>query len=217
LKSIILFLSLVINIYAFTDEDRLQNFIYKKFVAYYPSINIESIDIKPNSQIPKTFTLDRVYFQKNSLKRDSGSFSAIYSDGKREKRVYFKYNIKATVPVLVAVADIPSHTPLDSSMFTNTSIRFTNFYDKPILKVEGKESKTFIPRGKILVSRLVRNIPAIHRGDFVQGVAKDGGVEVFVSVKALQDGGIGEMIRVKRDGYKIFKAKVISSELVEIQ
>jgi len=36
-------------------------------------------------------------------------------------------------------------------------------------------------------------------------------------VKALQDGGVGESIRVKREGYKTLKAKVVSSGLVEIK
>jgi flagella basal body P-ring formation protein FlgA len=98
-----------------------------------------------------------------------------------------------------------------------TSIKFTNFYDKPILKVKGYESKTFIPKGKILVSRLVRGIPAIHRGDIVEAVVKDGRIELNFLAKALQDGIVGESIRVKRDGYKILKAKVISSGLVEIK
>jgi len=207
----------MINLYSFMDEDRLQNYLYKKFVTYYPSMNVENISVKTNSIIPNGYKLDRVFFQKNSLKRDNGSFSAIFSDGNHEKRVYLKYHIKATVPVLVAVEDIPSHTPLNSSMFSLSSIKFTNFYDKPVLHVEGKESKVYIPRGKILISRIVRKIPAIHRGDSVQALARDGGVEVSFVVKALQDGGVGEDIRVKRDGYKVLKAKVISNNRVLIK
>jgi flagella basal body P-ring formation protein FlgA len=217
MKIFLIIILFVTNLFSFEAEDRLENYIYKKFVSYYPTMSVKKVTIKLNSTIPKGYKLDRVYFQKNSLKRDSGNFSAIYSDGVHEKRVYLKYNIKATVPVLVAIDDIPSHTSLDSSYFMTTSIKFTNFYDKPILKVEGYESKTFIPKGKILVSRLVRGIPAIHRGDIVQAVAKDGGIELSFLAKALQDGIVGESIRVKRDGYKILKAKVISSGLVEIK
>jgi len=217
MKIVLITLLFVINLFAFEAEDRLENYIYKKFVSYYPNMSVQKITIKANSTIPKGYKLDRIYFQKNSLKRDSGNFSAIYSDGSHEKRVYFKYNIKATVPVLVAIDDIPSHTPLDSSQFSNTSIKFTNFYDKPVLRVEGKESKTFIPKGKILILRLIRAIPAIHRGDIVQAIAKDGGVELSFMVKALQDGGVGESIRVKREVYKTLKAKVVSSGLVEIK
>jgi len=217
LKIVILFCIFVLNLFSFTDEDRLQNYVYKKFVSYYPSMSIQSVTIKPNSDIPKGYKLNRVYFQKNSLKRESGNFSAIYSNDDSEKRVYFKYSIKATVPVLVSIDDIASHTPLNSAMFYTSSIKFTNFYDKPVLKVDGKESKVFIPKGKIIVSRLLRAIPAIHRGDVVQALATDGGVELYFSVKALADGGVGDMIRVKRDGYKVLKARVLSSEQVQIQ
>ena len=215
MKKILLILFLTVSLFGYAD--RLQNYIYKKFVSYYPSMSVDHITVKPNTVIPKRYKLDRVYFQKNSLKRDSGNFSAIFVKDNREKRVYFKYKIDAKVPVLVANYDISSHTALDSTMFTQTMIRFTNFYDKPVVDVSGMESKVFIPRGKILIRRLVRKIPLIHRGDMVQAVAKDDGIELFLSVKALSDGSRGEIIRVKRDGYKILKAKVISSAKVEIK
>ncbi len=215
MKKILLILFLTVSLFGYADK--LQNYIYKKFVSYYPSMSVDNITVKPNIVIPKGYKLDRVYFQNNSLKRESGNFSAIFVKDNREKRVYFKYKIDAKVPVLVANYDISSHTVLDSTMFTQTMIRFSNFYDKPVVDVSGMESKVFIPRGKILIRRLVRKIPLIHRGDMVQAVVKDGGIELFLSVKALNDGSRGEIIRVKRDGYKILKAKVISSAKVEIK
>ena len=215
MKKILLYFILSVSLFAF--EDVLENFIYKKFVNYYPNISIKKIAIKKNSTIPQGYRLDRAYFPKNSLKRESGNFSAVFSDGSREKRVYFKYHINATVPVLVANQDVSSHTKLDSTMFTVTSIRFTNFYDKPVVDVSGLESKVFLPKGKILIQRLVRKVPLVHRGDMLQAVAKDDGIELYITVKALSDGSRGEIIRVKRDGYKILKAKVLSSQKVEIK
>jgi len=213
----ILFILLFCTIYLFSYEGRLENFIYKKFIAYYPNIDIESVKIKTTSVIPKGYTLDRVYFPKSSIKRNSGSFSALFSKDENAKRVYFKFYIKATVPVLMAVEDIPSHTPLNSSMFTRVPINFINFYDKPVYKLIGRESKVYIPKGKILVSRLVRRIPAIHRGDIVQAVAKDEGIEINFDVKALSDGQIGKIIKVKREGAKVLKAKVLSRDRVLIK
>jgi len=214
---ILLFITLIFsNLISFEGEKKLENYIYKKFTGYYPSMSVSSIMIKANSTIPKGYKLSRVFFQKNSLKRENGNFSAIYSKDSYEKRVFLKYHIDATVPVFVATDAITSHTPLDSSMFSIKTIKFTNFYDKPIQKLAGYESKTYLPKGKILTSRLVRKTPLIYRNSTVNAVASDGGLEVYFTAKALEDGSLGQVIKVKRDR-KILRAKVISQDKVQIR
>jgi len=179
---------------------------------------INSIKITPNSKIPQGFTLNRVYFQKNSLKRERGNLSAIYSKDNHEKRVYFKYDIDAKVKVLVANTALRRGTILEKDFFDEKFIKFTNFYDLPVLNIQGVELKTSIPIGKILTQRMIRKVPDIHRGDIITAEVRDGGVQLFITVVALQDGIKGEIIRVKREsGRKILNATVISNDKVLIK
>ncbi len=213
----VLVLVLILFFQLFAYEDKLKSFLEKKFLSYYPTMTIENITITPNNQIPKGFKIKRVYFPKNSIKRERGNFSVIFSDDKKEKRVYFKYFIDATVKVLVANIDIRRQTPLSMDFFTMIPIKFDNFYDKPIVDIKNLEAKTLIVRGKILTSRMVRKTPDIHRDDEVIAEVVDGAIVLDFPVRALEDGSIGEIIRVKRGERKILKAKIISSNKVLIK
>ena len=212
-----IFITLILALQLFSYEQKLKNYLDKKFSSYYPTMTIKSIEIKANNTIPKGYKLKKVYFPKNSIKRENGNFSAIFSDGESNKRIYFKYFIDASVQVLLANIDIRAKTPLSMDFFTQIPLKFDNFYDKPVTDVYKLEAKTLIVRGKILTSRMVRKIPDIHRNDEITAEARDGSIVLDFPVRALEDGRVGEVIKVKRGNKKILKAKVISSNKVLIK
>ncbi len=215
MKAIFIFLLIISSLFSYEEE--LKSYLHRKFIAYYPTMTITNITINANNNIPKNYKLKRVFFQKNSIKRERGNFSAIFGDKKNEKRIYFKYFIDASVNVLMANFDIRNKTPLERNFFTKISIKFNNFYDKPVIKLDNIETKTFIQKGKILTSRMVRKIPDIHRNDTITAEARDGRIILDFTVRALEDGRVGEYIRVKRGSKKILKAKVLSSNKVLIK
>lgn len=198
-------------------EKKLKFYLEKKFSSYYPTMLINKIQITPNQEIPKSSEIVRVYLPNNSIKRENGSFSAILKTTKKQKRVYFKYNIDAKVSVLKAITDIKRRSPLSSTLFEKVTIKFTNFYDRPILNTVGLEAKNHIPQGKILIKRLARGIPLVHRKDKLTAVINSEGIQLNFSVTALEDGSIGENIRVKRDTNKIFQAVITSATEVTIR
>jgi len=215
MKKIILLFILTLELFSY--EESLKNYLERKFTSYYKTMSVKSITIKANNTIPKGYKLKRVFFPKNSIKRENGNFSAIFGNGIKQKRIYFRYYIDAVVSVLLANFDIRNGSPLSMDFFTQIPLKFDNFYDKPIIDVSGYEAKTYIPKGKILTSRLVRKVPDIHRNDEVTAEARDGRIVVDFPVRALEDGRIGEYIRVKRGNKKILKAKVLSSNRVLIK
>ena len=222
MKAIILFLLLTLTLFSAQVKDfekEIKSFLYKKFTTYYKTLNINQISLSSNQnnlKIDNNFKIYQIILPKNALKREKGTLSVILTNKTKQKRLYFRYKIDADALVFVAAEDIEAYTPLMQSMFFTKRIKFTNFYDKPIVDLQGLESKVFIPQGKILIQRLVRKIPLVHRGDLLSAVARDGRVEVFFNVKALDDGQKGEVIKVRRE-YKILKAKVLSRSEVEIQ
>ena len=212
-----IFLAIILTIQLFSYEQKLKSYLERKFTSYYPTMTIKNIELKVNNEIPKGYKLKKVYFPKNSIKRENGNFSAIFSDGEGEKRIYFKYSIDATVQVLLANMDIRAKTPLSMDFFTQIPLKFDNFYDKPVTDVYKLEAKILIVRGKILTSRMVRKIPDIHRNDEIIAEAREDGIVVDFPVRALEDGRVGEYIRVKRGSKTILKAKVLSSNKVLIK
>ena len=61
MKIVLITLSFVLNFFAFKSEDRLEDYIYKKFVSYYPNVNVQKITIKANSTIPKGYKFKRLF------------------------------------------------------------------------------------------------------------------------------------------------------------
>ena len=220
MKYIVLLSFITAHLFAISSdalEKKLKYYLEKKFTSYYSSMTIKKINISPNQKIPEDCEIVRVYLPNNSIKRESGSFSAIIKTTKRQRRIYFKYNIDAKVSVLKATTDIKRHSPLSSALFEQVTIKFSNFYDKPILKLFGLEAKNHIPQGKILIKRLIRGIPLIHKKDKMTAIINSGGIELNFPVTALEDGSIGEHIRVRRDTNKIFQAIIISQSQVQIR
>ncbi len=206
------------TLFSFEQKDKIIDYLHKRFINFYPTMVINSIKIIPNNSIDSGFSLKKIYFSKNSLKRERGNFSAIYIKNNREKRIYFKYEIDAKVKVYVANTPLKSGTKLEKDFFDTTFIKFTNFYDTPVIHLNGLELKISIPSGKILTKRMVRKIPDIHRGDIITAKAVDGKVVVYLPVKSLQDGSKGEVIRVKRENSnKILKGIILSNNKVLIK
>ena len=84
-------------------------------------------------------------------------------------------------------------------------------------QVIGKEARMSIPKDRVLLSWMVRDEPMVHQSAGVTLVAQKGNVRVEAAGKALEDGQMGEEIRVKNNGSaKIFQARVIGPSLVEV-
>jgi flagella basal body P-ring formation protein FlgA len=209
-----------IYIYAlsnFSIEEEIKEYLQNRFTTHYPTMNIKHITITTAQKIPKGSKIVQISLKNNSLKRESGNFSVILKTSTKQQRVYFKYLIDAQVTILKTNSDIKKSTPLTLSLFDRVPIKFTNFYAEPLLKVNGLEAKTNIPTGKYLIKRLTKPIPLIHKQDRIIATIKDSGIELNLPVVALEDGVIGEVVRVKRESGKIFKAVIISSKVVSIQ
>jgi flagella basal body P-ring formation protein FlgA len=54
-----------------------------------------------------------------------------------------------------------------------------------------------IPAGRPVLNRCVRNRPLILRGEMVEGVFQDGSLDISLEVETLEDGALGQTVRVR--------------------
>ena len=81
----------------------------------------------------------------------------------------------------------------------------------------GKEAKFNILPGRILLSWMVREVPLVRNRDEIVIVARNKEVEVTAQGIALEDGNLGEEIKVKNiSSDKMFVAKVIGEKKVVV-
>ncbi|AGZ81752.2 flagellar basal body P-ring formation chaperone FlgA [Campylobacter fetus] len=156
-----------------------------------------------------------------SIRGNDGNFRALYEmPNKLNKSIFFKFKIDAKVNVLVAIKDIDRDHILNLSDYEQRSVSLKE-YDKEALKETPKNIKlitrTRIKRGKILTNRQFKTLSDIKKGDLVNAVLKDGTLNIEVSVTALEDGSVGDIIQVRNENNQVFKANVISKNRVLIR
>lgn len=90
------------------------------------------------------------------------------------------------------------------------------FVDKN--QVIGKISTTLVPQGAMLLSWMVKTQPVISRNDTVRIINRSEGLLVEAQGVALEDGQIGDTIKVRRKSVKqSFEAQVIGPGAVEVK
>jgi flagella basal body P-ring formation protein FlgA len=87
-----------------------------------------------------------------------------------------------------------------------------------IADIAGQVAKTRIAAGRPITSRAVRSVHAVKRGQAVTVVRYENMIKIAMKGRAIQDGSLGEMIRVLNiRSNKMIDGRVMGSGLVEIQ
>ena len=78
-------------------------------------------------------------------------------------------------------------------------------------------SRRSVVAGGVLTRNHVEAIPVVHRGDEVELVARTNRLAVSALGQAMQDGGIGERIRVKNsDSGKILYGQILDAATIQV-
>ncbi len=199
------------------DLSFLRKYLIKSYKRLYPSIRIERVVLKKSSGVFFSENdIESIEISPSSLKREKGFLRVVLKNG---KRVHISYEMEAFIGVLKAKRDIKRGESLFGSLFSKEEVKFRFFYGKPVTKGNflALKAKRFIREGEILTENMIKKRKEIEKGDKVRAYIRDDALVVGFEVTALDEGGVGDIIRVKRDKGKIFKAKVISKKAVEIE
>ena len=204
-----------------SDIQTIQTAIENKFLEYYPTLHIQSFDIKPLGRTPKNFSqyqIEKITISKASLKRSRGTISVLYTSPKKTKKRFFKFTLDATLPVYISSQYIKKNHPIDAHYLRLEEVPFKNFSSLPIGEqhLYDYESKRSIKEGKILTVHDIRRILDMKRGELVNATIYDENVELNFKVKTMDEGNIGDIISVKRGLYKKLKARIVSKTSVDI-
>ncbi len=178
------------------------------------------------SRQPKTFTLPKGKLSCRVLPADSQlyrskSFNITFSvDGKVEKNLAVRGNIKATAPVVVAAADIPRGTLLSDSDIQVVTMNLDRLRDPCFFpqQLRGQKVKRNLRQGAVIEKSMVAFPPLVKRGELITVTAKNGGLKVTATGIAKSNGKEGETIRVKNSGSgKEILCKVVGPGMVMVE
>ena len=196
LKIIIFFLP--IFLFASVKQEII-NF-YKKS---YPKIIIKQIKIIPSP--PKKYKNLKILFSPNTISGDI-----------RIDSHYYFVRIKAYLPVYIATDIIKNNRPVYNHI-TKKILLFRYFYSKPLFKINKKlVASKIISKNAVITENNTKIAPDIFKGDIVTVIISSKDISIFSKGKALQDGNIGDIIKI-RFRKKTQNAKVIQKGTVLIK
>ena len=127
--------------------------------------------------------------------------------------------VKIFEDVFVAVENVDKWTRLKSSDFQLMEKEVTSIRGnvvESIGEIIGKRADRFIKKGDVLTSEAIEEMPVVFPEDKLDACSIVGNVKVSFFVFAKQEGTIGDVIRVRTNENKIYKAKVIDYKNVLI-
>ncbi|NPA73863.1 MAG: flagellar basal body P-ring formation protein FlgA [Epsilonproteobacteria bacterium] len=205
------------------DKDLILRSLRRIFKKRYPHIKIKSLTVKALNSFPQDFKNYKFYkieVSKYALQKNDGTFAVLYKNSDdRTLRVYFRFKIVAKVTVFKAKNNITNGKILTSKDYEKKEVDFDKIPSNILsLDKDGEiVAKTFIKKGKILTSYMVKKKTLIRKKDVVTAVIKSGALKVEFEATALNDANIGDEVRVINSDKKVFKAIAIDKGLVEIR
>lgn len=203
------------------DDAIIKTAIENKYLEIYPSLRIQNLQITALGKMPKQFThyqIEKIYLSKASLKRNRGTFSVLFSNPKKKKKRFYKFTLDAMIGVYLSTYKLKRDQPISTSYVHYQEKVFKNFPSMPIDQsyFDDYATKRTIQKDRVITVNDVKRILDIKRGKLIDATLHDGNVALTFKVKALQEGNIGEIIRVKRGYYKKFNAQITSKTSVDI-
>lgn len=145
---------------------------------------------------------------------------AIFLDGVQCKLVPVSVDVRFIAPVVVASRTIQRYEVINPDMVRVEKQEIHNPNSLAASTVEdvlGKVASRTIPAGSVIERDIIANPPVISRGMRVTIVATRGSVTITASGEALEDGQVGQIIRVKNlDTARQVQAIVRDSSTVEV-
>ena len=192
--------------------DEIQMQFLRSISDEYPGISISDLSISPQNKLPanfKEFVLKNIFLgDQNSQK---GTFRASFEDVDLSlKSIYFKFSFNAKMPAFIAINSMNTNHILSLLDYQPTMIEFGK-WPKDALSSSNSLAlitKAQIKSGEILTKRQFNAISLVKKGQMLNAVLSEGGVKIIAEVKALEDGNLGDMIKIRTKENKILQATV---------
>lgn len=144
----------------------------------------------------------------------------LFWDGARVKKGSVSLDVRIFADLPVPVQNIKRHEILTADLFKDKRFDITSITEKLLTETaqfEGCRAKQNLTAGRYIPLRRVEKLPDVENGGTVTIVGNSGLFEIRVRGLALQNGVVGESIRVKNvDSRKILIGKITAPGVVEI-
>ncbi len=217
MKIFILFF-MVLNALLAMDINTLKTEIKAIYLKEYKDLKLEIETI--NLEIPERFSHSLIISYElnptNKLKKDGVVFLKL--ENEPNLRLPVRYSVIASMQAFKSISAIKKDENITANNTKKERIAF-GALSNPLLEgaIDKVSAKNFIPPDTLLNADKTQDLIIVRKNDIITGVYEEGQISIEISLKALENGSLNQIIQAKNvESNKILKAKVLSSSKVQI-
>ena len=205
-------------------KNAVEEFVVSQIETELPANASVVVDVRWQNDIELDADVDPVIRVRKSSSRKLRGPSVVRVgidiDGETLRKMSVTADVRIHMPVLVAAHALKRGEHVEPTFFEImesdvTKLRGAYYIDHNHL--ENMRLGRSIGAGDILTDQHIERIPIVKRGELIRIVARGGIFEVTIDGTAMQDGGKGDLIRVKNvDSGKVVRGHVIDPGLIEV-
>ncbi len=217
MKILILFLICLNALFAL-DSNTLKTEIKKAYLKEYKDLKLEIETI--NLEIPERFSNAPISSYElnasNKLKKDGVVFLRL--ENEPNLRLPVRYSVVGSMQVFRSIGAIKKDENITANNTQKERVLFGALSNPLLEGAIGKVSaKNFIPPNTLLSTDKTQALIIVRKNDIITGVYEEGQISIEISLKALENGALNQIIQAKNlESNKILKAKVLSSSKAQI-
>ncbi|GAA7102938.1 flagella basal body P-ring formation protein FlgA [Helicobacter pylori] len=200
------------------DTNMLKTEIKEAYLKEYKDLKLEIETI--NLEIPERFSnasiLSYELNASNKLKKDGVVFLKL--ENEPNLRLPVRYSVIGSMQAFKSIGAIKKDENITANNTKKERIPF-GALSNPLLEgaIDKVSAKNFIPPNTLLSADKTQALIIVRKNDIITGVYEEGQISIEISLKALENGALNQIIQAKNvESNKILKAKVLSSSKAQI-
>nr|WP_187885727.1 flagellar basal body P-ring formation chaperone FlgA [Helicobacter pylori] len=217
MKIVILFFMVLRTLLAM-DTNMLKIGIKETYLKEYQDLKLEIETI--NLEIPERFSnasiLSYELSASNKLKKDGVVFLKL--ENEPNLRLPVRYSVIGSMQAFKSIEAIKKDENITANNTKKERVLF-GALSNPLLEgaIDKVSAKHFIPPDTLLSMDKTQALIIVRKNDIITGVYEEGQISIEISLKALENGALNQIIQAKNlESNKILKAKVLSSSKAQI-
>ncbi|RVY79564.1 flagella basal body P-ring formation protein FlgA [Helicobacter pylori] len=217
MKILILFFMVLRTLLAM-DTNMLKTEIKAIYLKEYKDLKLEIETI--NLEIPERFShasiLSYELSASNKLKKDGVVFLKL--ENEPNLRLPVRYSVIGSMQAFKSISAIKKDENITANNTKKERVLF-GALSNPLLEgaIDRVSAKHFIPPDTLLSADKTQALIIVRKNDIITGVYEEGQISIEISLKALENGVLHQIIQAKNlESNKILKAKVLSSSKAQI-
>ncbi|WQX09291.1 flagellar basal body P-ring formation protein FlgA [Helicobacter pylori] len=200
------------------DTNMLKAEIKAIYLKEYKDLKLEIETI--NLEIPERFShasiLSYELSASNKLKKDGVVFLRL--ENEPNLRLPVRYSVIGSMQAFKSIGAIKKDENITANNTQKERVLF-GALSNPLLEgaIDKVSAKHFIPPDTLLSADKTQALIIVRKNDIITGVYEEGQISIEISLKALENGALHQIIQAKNlESNKILKAKVLSSSKAQI-